>query len=176
MYRTTLEAIQKLQLTRLTQIVVKDNRLALPKSLPIRIDGLYWLYTNHTNQELCDASKCDLRNSVDIGRLANAHQGLKHVCSIKVSGFRLVYNGIGGIGPNGSGGLRERIQGEINGGSGTGSLAIRKTSLNDLSKWMFSYVLWSEITTPTPQAYADVSRLLERAWRLHYGWPLLCSH
>ena len=175
MYKQTLESIHTLQLRRLEQFTLKDDRLSLTKNLPNRADGLYWLYTEYTYNELCYATSSRLRSSVDIGRLANAHHGLAHVCSIEVNGFRLVYNGIGGVGAKGSGGLRERIQGEVNGGEGTGSLAIRRTSLSDLGKWRFSYVLWSEITSVENQSYKDTCRLLERAWRLQYGWPVLCS-
>lgn len=102
-------------------------------------------------------------------------QSLANICRAEVEGFRLVYNGIGGIGRKGTGGLRERIFQECKGGEGTGTLGICNTTLDNLTRWRFSYVLWSEIQTATPLDYSTDAETLETLWRLHYGWPILCA-
>jgi hypothetical protein len=85
---------------------------------------------------------------------------------------------VGGIGIKGHGGLRERIRQEFNGGSGTGSLAISHTSLSELTKWRYSYVSLGHNNCESQdftEPYDAHGEALEVAWRLHYGWPLLCK-
>jgi len=138
-------------------------------------DGLYWIYTSYTNSELLNSRPSQKPGSIDFADRVATHRDLQHICTRTVDGFNLVYNGIGGVGPKGSGGLRERILQEYRGGDGTGSLAINDSSLCDLEKWRVSYVLWSEIEFNTPQRYQDFGKTVERLWRLHFGWPILCN-
>ncbi|WP_458723595.1 hypothetical protein [Pseudomonas brenneri] len=110
-----------------------------------------------------------------INILAAHRENLGMICDRRVGDFRVVYNGIGGIGLKGHGGLRERILQEFRGGNGTGSLAICDTSLSDLTKWRYSYVLWSEIEHKESIQYLSLAERLETMWRLHFGWPILCA-
>lgn len=174
MYKDVIEAMNTLQESRLRSVTLKGTRLDLVDGPPTKQDGLYWIYTQHTNAEFLVSTPSTKRASVDFRRLVARHASLQNICTRSADGFRLVYNGIGGLGPKGHGGLRERILGEFRGGNGTGSLAIRGSSLSELQYWRYSYILWSEINFPGPHTYSGFSESIERLWRIHYGWPLLC--
>jgi len=175
MFHLTLETLNLIQESRLSGVTKAANRLQLEGGPPSSSDGLYWLYTSYSDAELRSAVPSQKRNSVPINTLAAYRENLGMICNRKVDDFRVVYNGIGGIGPKGHGGLRERILQEFRGGEGTGSLAICDTSLHDLSRWRFSYVLWSEIEHKETIQYLSLAERLETMWRLHYGWPILCA-
>lgn len=140
--------------------------------------GLYWIYTNYTLHDFINSTKAPLSGAIDMAGLTNDRRCLAHICNITDHGFRIVYNGIGGVGKKGSGGLKERILQEFSGGNGTGALAIKKSSLSDLSKWKYSYVILRgndaasfDIDLP----YSVWAERLENAWRLEFGWPILCK-
>jgi hypothetical protein len=91
-----------------------------------------------------------------------------------------VYNGIGGFN-GGTYDLRTRILQEIHSEDPrTGSLCIRQSAVNDLTKWRFSYVTLDCAKQKTASDfgpdwnYKDHASDLERCWRLAHGWPLLC--
>jgi hypothetical protein len=174
MYREVIEAANQIQVNRLHEISFFDGRqrkLRYRDGPATRRDGLYWIYTSYTEDELSRAVRCQKVGSVDFSAMVDRHRSLSNVCTLEVDGFRLVYNGIGG----GGGGLRERILSEFRGGQGTGALAIRDSSLGDLSRWRVSHVLWSEISFAAHHEYGSFAEVLERLWRIHYGWPLLCT-
>lgn len=175
MYKNTIESMNALQEERLRAISRRDGRLHADGGPPTGQSGLYWIYTRHTDEELLDSIPSPRRASINFKMMAQRHADLDKLCSRKVGDFRVVYSGIGGVGPRGSGGLRERILEEFRGGEGTGSLAIVGSSRNELENWRYSYVLWSEIAVPENPSYAEFGEHLERLWRLHYGWPLLCA-
>jgi hypothetical protein len=175
--RNHLATIESLRSQRIFP-VSQNGKLALPKELPTKVNGLYWLYTSYDINSIKNCTPSNQKNSVNIPDLAISHHGLSHVCNITNDELLIVYNGVGGVGPKGNGGLRERIQQEFNGGSGTGSLGISKTSLNDLSKWFLSFVIMCN-TKQSPEVdvcYTQHGTAYERVWRLEYGWPLLCRH
>lgn len=175
MFHQTLEALNRIQESRLSCVTKATNRLQLGNGPPSSSDGLYWLYTSYSEGELRSAVPSQKRKSVPINTLAAHREHLGMICRRTVDDFRVVYNGIGGIGPRGYGGLRERILQEFRGAEGTGSLAICDTSLNDLSRWRYSYVLWSEIIHAESFQYLSLAERLETMWRLHFGWPILCA-
>jgi hypothetical protein len=175
MYKNPIETINALQESRLRAVTLKKDRLQLVDGPDTKQNGLYWIYTRHTNDELLNSAPSTKRASVDFKRMATMHTSLTNVCQRAVGEFRLVYNGIGGLGPRGHGGLRERILGEFRGGEGTGSLAIRGSSLHELDNWRYSYVLWSEVPFVHQHSYAEFAEPIERLWRIHYGWPVLCT-
>jgi hypothetical protein len=176
MYKSVVEELNNIQEQRLTVINVKNGRIIYPDGPPTKESGLYWIYTTYTDEDFLAASPSLKTKSVNFHNLIKRHFGLKNICQKKVDGFRLVYNGIGGTGQKGYGGLRERILEEFRGGEKTGSLAIMDSSVNDLNKWGVSYILWSEIKFEggSPD-YRTFSEGLERLWRIHFGWPLLCT-
>lgn len=175
MFVLTLETLNTLQEGRLLELKSSKDRLKLEGGPPTRTSGLYWIYTTYEEADLQAASPAPNRGAVQLQVLATSRQGITNICQRTIDGFRVVYNGIGGIGPKGRGGLRERIFQEFKGGEGTGTLGICNTSVNDLTRWRFSYVLWSEINHIEPLDYASQAASIETLWRLHYGWPLLCA-
>lgn len=154
--------------------VTTGNGLCLPsvEKLPTKVHGLYWIYTSYSIEEIESCTPSNQSKAVDIAALAKQHNGLSLVHNTNHCGLNLVYNGIGGS----SSGLRERIQGEFNGGEGTGSLGILKSSLRDLNNWRISYVILKndKIAPDLDLEFNDYAAILERAWRLEYGWPILC--
>lgn len=148
------------------------GQLALSSPPPTKASGMYWIYTDYPVEVLQECTQSPQKGAVDIGRLARQHEGLAHVCTIAVSGFRVVYNGVAG----GKCGLRERIHQHFNGGEGTGALSICRSSLAELAHWRVSYVLYSPGESDQPEVACDPDyhRDLERLWRLQHGWPLLC--
>jgi hypothetical protein len=154
---------------------MKKNRLSLDDGPATKQCGLYWIYTTYSNCDFLAATPSTKRGSINFKNLALRHTDLSNVCTNKVGKHRLVYNGIGGTGKKGHGGLRERILEEFRGGEGTGSLAIRGSSLSNLDNWRYSYVLWSEIEFQNPHEYDSFSEIIERLWRIHFGWPILCT-
>ena len=174
MPRNLLTQIEIIRLQRLLPIVRNNhNQLSIENAPPTKSAGFYWIYTNYSQPDFEQQTGPACKNAVDIGLLSRLHCGLANTCKIHTEGFRLVYNGIAGIGT----GLRERIHQHFNGGNGTGSLAILRTNLNDLERWRVSYV-----TIETPNKAPDVTAQydavaghVERMWRLEYGWPILCT-
>ncbi len=164
-----------MQESRLSSVGQVNGRLKMLDGPKTKQSGLYWIYTTYTDNELFTSTPSPKRKSVDFRNTITRHAHRAHVCNREVQGFRLVYNGIGGLGAKGSGGLRERILDEFRGGEGMGSLAVKGSSLNDLQKWRFSYVLWPEIRFEKPHEYAQFAEDIERLWRIHFGWPVLCT-
>lgn len=155
--------------------VHQNGKLSLPTQLPTRVEGLYWIYTDYSEDDLIACIPSPQKKAINIRKLTAQHAGLKHICTIKHETYRLVYSGSACSGAKQEFGLRERILQHFNGGSGTGSLGVLKSSLNDLNRWLFSYVRLG--TTPGAcinAGYNEFGLLYERLWRLEYGWPLLC--
>jgi hypothetical protein len=177
MYLATLAQMNTLQESRLSAVGrTATQRLKLGQDPVTKASGLYWIWTNYTDAELLAAVPSPKRASIDIAGLTARQQNLASICRRNSGDFRLVYNGIGGQGPAGHGGLRERILEEFRGGEGTGSLAILGSSVNDLARWRYSWVRWDEIAwSPPALVYAQNCEMIERLWRLQYGWPLLCT-
>jgi len=175
MYLKTIEAINSKQQSRLTRIKLNGSRLKYDNGPKTKCAGLYWIYAKYSDDDFLKSTPCSKKGSVNFASLVNQHKNLYNICKVIEDDFRLVYNGIGGPGSRGYGGLRERILEEFRGGEGTGSLAIKDSSLNDLSNWRVSYVLWSEIPFPSTHAYREFSKTFEHLWRIHYGWPILCA-
>lgn len=141
--------------------------------------GIYFFYTSYTIDELASVPAL-LGRAVPIAKLAKAHRRLPNACNLEHGGFRLVYNGIGGF-KGGTYDLRTRILQEIScTDERTGSLCIRQSTVNDLSKWRFSYITLhctrqkSASDFGSDWSYEEHANDLERCWRLVNGWPLLC--
>jgi len=126
MYKSVIEQINYLQQKRISSISFNKNRLDLVTNtpLPTHSSGLYWIYTKHTDQDFLNSIPSTKKGSINFKNRTNLHSSLNYVCDMNIDSFRVVYNGIGGVGKKGHGGLRERILQEFRGGAGTGSLAI----------------------------------------------------
>jgi hypothetical protein len=180
MYRRVIEEMNDLQETRLMQVTRNErNELVVGNQLAGGQSGLYWIYTSYSRDELATARSGPPPKSVSISETVNQHADLANICPRRVDVFWLVYNGIGGPSPNSARrdyGLRERIGQEFRGNPSTGSLAIAQTSVSDLARWRFSFVLWDEIgLNPRPDYNRRQAERIERFWRHHYGWPILCN-
>jgi len=175
MYHSLIKEIDNLQRQRLSIISLNEGKLSYSDGPNTRENGLYWIYTDYSDNDFSRSTPCSKSGSVNFSEMVAKNSRIKELCQEQVDAYRLVYNGIGGVGPKGGGGLRERILGEYRGGTGTGSLAIRDSSLSDLSRWRVSYVLWSEIDFFKDFEYKPFSNAIEGLWRLHYGWPILCT-
>jgi hypothetical protein len=153
-----------------------SNRLRIGATQPIaKAAGIYWLYTDYTVSEIesC-ATHTSKTNAVPIAELASLHRDLPYISTkTELERFRVVYNGIAGP----TLGVLGRIRQHFNGGEGTGCLNILNTSLDDLSRWRISYVLFGTSDQHDVNIdFATHAKNLERMWRLTFGWPLLCRH
>jgi hypothetical protein len=174
-----LKQLERIRQKRLCRVEIKNGRISLEKQLPRNACGFYWIYTSYSYSDLKNSSKPQIMGAINLSSLVTCHENLRYICNIKQENYLLVYNGIGGSGEKGYGGLRERIIEEFRGGKGTGALAIKHTDVNDLSKWRYSYAI---VNCPDDSDlvdlnidYHELSRWLERAWRIEYGWPILCK-
>lgn len=149
--------------------ITEMGKLKIPAEITKDLGGFYWIYTSYSIDELMACRKADKKGAIDIGLLAKLHHGIRGVNNEQRDGFRLVYNGIAND-------LRGRIRQHFNGGRGTGCLAIKHTSLNELSRWQISYAAAGSQGGHIPLDYTAQAKNFERLWRLEYGWPLLCRH
>jgi hypothetical protein len=145
--------------------------------------GLYWIWTNLTDEELANAKwKTDSKH-INILDLIKKRKGLTHVCQVQHQGYRIIYNGIGGytkLTKNCSG-LRERLLQEFNTTStGTGTLSIVSTSLK-LEHFAISFFNFDDKENiknfkflKENDAYLIYASELEKLWRLEFGQPILC--
>jgi hypothetical protein len=151
----------------------KSGNLAINNPPPVKAAGMYWFYTSYTIEELKACAISGNPGVIPINHMARLHEGLPHVSTIEIEGFRLVYNGIAGA----TLGLRGRIHQHFNGGVGTGCLSILRSSVNDLNRWRVSYVTLGPLGSTQHDVqvdYSDEAIDLERTWRLTHGWPLFC--
>lgn len=148
--------------------ITEMGRLKIPAEITKDLGGFYWIYTSYSINELMACRKADKNGAIDIGALAKLHHGLRGVNNGQIGEFRLVYNGVAKP-------IRSRLQQHFNGGEGTGCLAIKHTSLNDLSRWRISYAAAGLQGAHIPLSYGSQAKTFERLWRLEFGWPLLCQ-
>lgn len=182
MYLELVEQIEQIQRGRIQTIGTAPNNGSALVELPAGgRSGFYFFYTSYTLAELQAGRKAPTSAAVPIDDLARKFGRLGRTFSPADDGFTLVYNGIGGH-HGGSYNLRRRILQEIScQAERTGSLCIRQTTWNDLSRWRYSYVTMTgstddgaEVDLPIPWNFGSHAKDIETAWRLHYGWPLLC--
>lgn len=126
--------------------------------------GFYWIFTKLDIQRLRDSPSPTNNVHVHISELAKVHTDLKWVISQSGEEYWCVYNGKGQQ-------LRNRIVAEFSNTNGaTGTLALTRCFLE--SDFHVKYlVCGSQVFL---HSYGDLQRHLERSWRLHYGWPVLC--
>ena len=171
--RETLEKIEKTRRSRLCRFSWAGSQLNITPPLPNNAAGLYWIYTSYSIEDLQQEFSVKNEGAIDISSLAEWHEGLDNICKIKEGEFMLVYSGR-------ANNLNSRIRQHINGGAGTGSLAIRRSPFYDITKWRLSYLVmeYNDAEDKKPDidlSYAHYAETLERIWRLQYGWPLLCQ-
>lgn len=152
----------------------KNGRIILEKEPKPGACGFYWLYTDYTLDDLCNANYSPKKGAIKIPLLSQDRKCLKNIIKQSNNDFWIVYNGIGGrketTNKNKSYGLASRIRQEFANHEKTGSLKILGSTLNDLSKWKYSYV---EISCEKYQKYKNA---IEMGWRLEYNHPILSTH
>lgn len=181
MYKNIIEEIERIQRGRISGIKIASNGNTQIIGPPKGCAGLYFIYTYYTINELINCGVPPSLAAVPIAAISKELWRLNKIHPADNNGLWLIYNGVGKY--NGSTyDLRARILQEISSiNLKTGSLCIRQTTINDLSKWKYSYVILptSKIQSkakPDVNApwFSETEALnLERYWRLHYGWPLL---
>ena len=173
-YKQLIHKIDEVQISTFSNIEDFKN-MGLENSLFTNSQGLYWIWTNLTNEELKEIDFITDSKEVPIAYLTERRESLNNICNYYYKGFRIVYNGIGS-------GLRERILQEINcKAKNTGTLNLQRRT--NLENWRISYFNFSN-----PKNYKIISTLgndkhyslyyqysqeLERDWRLEFGTPLL---
>jgi hypothetical protein len=177
-YLEILEFIHSYQARNVLTIDLIGDRVRLIGALPTGVNGLYWFWTSYNNFDLENTTRpTNLNSEINISQITKERKGLNHICSQEFQNYRLVYNGKAG-GQSDTYCLRKRILQEITGQSGTGSISIRNSSLDDLTKWRISFVNFNDPEfirgTNNQLNYLDHAEKFEVLWRLHYGWPILC--
>ncbi|MBF0618708.1 MAG: hypothetical protein HQL19_00915 [Candidatus Omnitrophica bacterium] len=175
--KEVIEKINSIQSGRFCRLDVVlhawDDDFKFPADLPVKMAGLYWIYTSYTNNAIGQSKLSDLSGAAPIDKCVQWHSELEHICNFtggRDNQYRVVYNGKAVD-------LRRRISQEFKGGQGTGALAIGGTSTRNLDKWGFSYVCWHDLPEVfrTQHSYKEFAGTMECAWRAHYGWPILCQ-
>lgn len=164
------ERIVEIENARKANKLIKYSREGLKKGFPQKNScGLYWIYTSYSIAELCNAQSSSKKGAVNIAELSESRKKLKHIIKPETDNkFWIVYNGIGGGGKEDSNyDLGARIIQEFSNHEGTGSLKILGSSLNDLEKWRYSYVVLDKDDYDTNKINYETN------WRLEYGWPIL---
>lgn len=130
--------------------------------------GFYWIYTNLPIERFRNATTPTNAAYVDFAELSKSHDALKHIIRPSNSDCWCVYNGKGKQ-------LRNRIVAEFTNTSGkTGTLALFRCFQE--CDFKIKYVVCGDDTSAIGVAaqYSQLERHLERVWRLHIGWPVLC--
>lgn len=133
------------------------------------LSGFYWIYTNLPINELKNASNPANNAHVDIRGLAVMHEGINNIINQIDDNLWCIYNGKGKR-------LRDRIVAEFTNTSGkTGKLAILRCFDEQSFKVKYVSCGVSSSITQITMPYLQLEKHLERLWRLHIGWPILCK-
>lgn len=130
--------------------------------------GFYWIYSSLPIDRFKAATNPTNSVHVDFAELSKSHEALKHVIQPSNHDYWCIYNGKGKQ-------LKNRIVAEFTNTPGkTGKLALLRCFQE--SDFKIKYVVCGDSTSSTGVAaqYSQLERHLERAWRLHIGWPVLC--
>ena len=130
--------------------------------------GFYWIYSTLSLESLKTATSPTNPRHVDVADLSKSHEALKHVIQPSSHCWWCIYNGKGKR-------LKDRIVAEFTDTQGkTGKLALLRCFQE--GDFRIKYVVCSVSASATGVAtqYSRLEKHLERAWRLHIGWPILC--
>ena len=172
-----LTEIHNRQLTTFCRVEVFRDKQHLEK-LPTKHRGLYWIWSNHT---LDDMQKIPTRpdtKEVPIAELVRQQRGEANITKISHDGFTIVYNGIGGYDKIPAAfGLRERINQELNcNDPRTGTLNLLNREFSTIENWAVSYFDFDapeNVDITKHLSYSDDAKVLEKDWRTEYGLPIL---
>lgn len=130
--------------------------------------GFYWIYSKLPIESFKTATTPANAAHVDFAKLSKLHDALTHVIQPCNPDYWCIYNGKGKQ-------LKNRIVAEFTNTPGkTGKLALLRCFQE--SDFKIKYVVCGDCTSATEISalYSDLEKHLERAWRLHIGWPMLC--
>lgn len=130
--------------------------------------GFYWIYSSLPIARFKSAPPPTNAAHVNFAELSKSHDALNHVIQPCYPDYWCIYNGKGKQ-------LKNRIVAEFSDTPAkTGKLALLRCFQE--SDFKIKYVVCCDGTSATGVAapYSELERHLERAWRLHIGWPVLC--
>jgi len=126
--------------------------------------GFYWIYTNLSIEALKNSQSPTNAAHVKINELARIHENLTNIHIQNGSDFWCIYNGKGMQ-------LKTRINAEFSDTAGpTGTLAL--TRCFNENDFRVKYVSCGN--PDFNYEYNQIEAHFERAWRLDFGWPILC--
>lgn len=185
--KNLLNQIQEKQIETF-QLVSEFKNIDNPKYLPTKHRGLYWIWTNHSIENLQKIQTKLKTKEVPITELVSRRFELNNICNISLNGFRIVYNGIGGYKKEPPAfGLRERINQELNCSdkrTGTLNLLNRFNDCNSMDNWAISFFDFDNDNNQRilkalkyeKNLYLEHSKNLEIDWRIEFGTPILTRH
>lgn len=160
----------------------KDNKIKLEATskFPNKQEGIYFIKTNFSNNELSEYGKTKENKHYDYeDRISKNRKkiNVNFIPQVDNEGFIIVYNGE-------NKNIRNRIQSHFNSYSGNACLAINernthgKTNLVVNNRWKFAYLHLSDIKKLkdllNKTGNKEIRIILENAWRYKKGWPVLC--
>ncbi|HFK2926427.1 TPA: hypothetical protein ACGY8I_003720 [Aeromonas hydrophila] len=133
-----------------------------------RDNGFYWIYTKLPIEKLIESAAPTNQAHVDISLMASTHKGLKYIIKQAGSDYWCIYNGKGTN-------LKNRISAAFTDTDGaTGKLALNRVFEEDEFRIKFIVCNSSNTEYGVNDLFSSLERDVERAWRLNYGWPILC--
>ncbi len=182
-----LNQIQEKQIKTFQLVSEFKNINNLP-NLPTKHRGLYWIWTNHSIENLQRILTKPKTKEVPITELVSRRFELNNICNISQNGYKIVYNGIGGYKKEPPAfGLRERINQELKCSdkrTGTLNLLNRIDDCNSIDNWAISFFDFDDKHNQEilktleyeKNLYLEHSKNLEIDWRIEYGTPILTRH
>ena len=141
-----------------------------PYPLATHRQGLYWIWTNLSDDDLIAIRDDEETARVPISKLVQERRNLENICKEKKEGFRIIYNGIGS-------GLRERINQELNCSSmATGSLALQTRGVKDENLRISFFDFGDNKHILGDYNYLDDAESIEINWRVEFGIPILSRY
>lgn len=130
--------------------------------------GFYWIYTKLSLNRFIDAPRPSNTAHIDFSKMAKLHKCLNSVIAQNNEDYWCIYNGKGKQ-------LKNRLLAAFTNTAGTtGKLALTRCYQEDDFRIKFITCQINDTKHGINKEYDAVQRDLERVWRLHYGWPLLC--
>jgi hypothetical protein len=130
--------------------------------------GFYWIYTKLPMKRFSDAATPSNQVHIDFSKMAKIHKALKSVITQSNKEYWCIYNGKGKQ-------LKTRLAAGFTNTEGkTGKLALMRCFKEDDFRIKYITCQSDRSKHGIIEKYDAIQRDLERAWRLHYGWPFLC--
>ena len=161
--KTLIEVVdKKLQTQDLITLQAAKDEISTSAS------GFYWIYTKLPLNQFLNAKRPSNTAHIDFSQMAKLHKGLNSVIAQSNNDYWCIYNGKGKQ-------LKTRLSAGFKNTIGvTGKLALTRCYNENDFRIKFIICQSNNASHGITEKYDDVQRDLERVWRLHYGWPLLC--